>query len=156
MVELISRIPTASGKLDKLANASWLPYSITVSQERSQPIITCNRDFFSWTFVSQPYMQGNDSAPNICLGFWGFLNTHLGSKFPNRKKRALKPYMMTRFCQKPSWVSLIHKYRGLYQPVYVSIFGRLLWAPHKKLTQNFVLFGHILDPLNHLNHPNIY
>ena len=29
MVELISRIPTASDKLDKLANASWLPYSIT-------------------------------------------------------------------------------------------------------------------------------
>ena len=26
----------------------------TVSQERSQPIITCIRDFFSWTFVSQP------------------------------------------------------------------------------------------------------
>ena len=56
-----------------------------LSQERSQPIITCIRDFFSWTLVSQPYMQGNDSAPNICLGFWGFLNTHLGSKFPNQK-----------------------------------------------------------------------
>ena len=27
---------------------------VTVSQERSQPIITRNRDFFSLTFVSQP------------------------------------------------------------------------------------------------------
>ena len=36
---------------------SWCQESVipvTVSQERSQPIITCNRDFFSWTFVSQP------------------------------------------------------------------------------------------------------
>ena len=26
----------------------------TVSQGRSQPIITCNRDFFAWTLLSQP------------------------------------------------------------------------------------------------------
>ena len=32
-------------------------------------------------------MQENDSASNICLGFWGFLNTHLGSKFTKKKTR---------------------------------------------------------------------
>ena len=26
----------------------------TVSQGRSQPIITCNQDFFAWTLLSQP------------------------------------------------------------------------------------------------------
>ena len=115
----------------------------TVSQERSQPIITPIRDFFSWTFVSQPKMQGNDSATNICLGFWGFLNTHLGSKFPNRKKRALKPYMMTSFFfQKPYWVSLIHKYRGLYYPVYVLIFPS--WHPSGGVNFYFGLCLHFL------------
>ena len=57
----------------------------TVSQERSQPMIRCKRDFFAKILLSQPYMQENDSVSIICLGFWGFLTTHPGSKFPNQK-----------------------------------------------------------------------
>ena len=57
----------------------------TVSQERSQPMIRCKRDFFAKILLSQPYMPENDSALIICLGFWGFLTTHPGSKFPNQK-----------------------------------------------------------------------
>ena len=37
-----------------LASEKYRNDSYTVSQERSQPIITPIRDFFSWTFVSQP------------------------------------------------------------------------------------------------------
>ena len=50
---------------------------ITVSQEWSQPIISCKLDFFVGIILSQPYMQRNDNAIIICLGFWGFLTTHL-------------------------------------------------------------------------------
>ena len=57
----------------------------TVSQERSQPMFKYKRDFFAKILLSQPYMPENDSAPIICLGFWGFLTTHPGSKFPNQK-----------------------------------------------------------------------
>ena len=57
----------------------------TVSQEWSQPMISCNRDLFPQILPSQPYMQGNDNVLIICLGLWGFLNPNLGSKFPNHK-----------------------------------------------------------------------
>ena len=36
-------------------------------------------------------MQGNDSAPNICPRFWGFLNANPGSKFTNLKIVHKKP-----------------------------------------------------------------
>ena len=55
----------------------------TVSQEWSQPMITPIRYFFAQIILSQPYMHENDSAWIICLGFWGFLTTHHGSKLPN-------------------------------------------------------------------------
>ena len=50
----------------------------TVSQKWSQPIIFSARDFFVWLIMSQPYLHENDGGSIICLGFWGFLNTHLG------------------------------------------------------------------------------